>query len=383
MMSNRNTTIFIIAIVLILAVGLISPVVHAESVPEAREFTVRIKPGGTITINSHVNITEEVFNRKLVQELLQTIFDPDIQARAKTLFAEGVQAFNPLKKGRAVPIEKFQEALIYVPDDSESKAYLHYNLGNAYFDEERWAEAELAYNESLKVLENRKWGSIQGHAYFKRALVLRHRTGDLQQALLDLQKAFNAFNVARYRPGQGFTLYTIGVINLEQESYDKALPCLQGAQQFFKRTRDSIGEGLALSTIGVLNYKQGKYPEALDYFKEALKIFGKTETGQEELDTLNYVGHIYYGMGKYSDAEYYHQKALKILQKIKDPSGEATTLGFIARAKEKRNEIEEAVKLMERVVEIDKAYDAPRLLTDSAYLEELRHKLKDSTAKKQ
>ncbi|HHT9153155.1 MAG TPA: tetratricopeptide repeat protein, partial [Candidatus Hypogeohydataceae bacterium YC40] len=106
------------------------------------------------------------------------------------------------------------------------------------------------------------------------------------------------------------------------------------------------------------------------------KILYEVADRAAEGNTLNNIGLVYDNLGNYTEALRHYQEARRILREVGDRPGEGIALINIATILEKDGEIKEAVELLEKVVETDKQTKNPDLNRHTAYLEELRKKLK-------
>jgi tetratricopeptide (TPR) repeat protein len=244
-----------------------------------------------------------------------------------------------------------------------------------------------------------------------------HKQGKYTEALDHFQKVLSIRKEVKDRPGEGCTLNNIGMVYDTQDKHHEALDYYQNALGIHREVGDRSGEGGTFNNIGLVYHKQGLFPKALDYYQKALRISQELGDRPGEGGTLNNIGLIYYRLGKHINAlDYYqkalgirreagdrpgegsilnniglvhdiqgkhpealdyYQRALKIFQELGDRPGEAVTLCNIAHIREMERKIGEAVKLMERVIEIDKETHHPALAAHTAYLEELRRRLKE------
>ncbi len=305
-----------------------------EKSPTVTIETIR---GGNVTFNVFPNVKEDQLNEKVFQETLAQAESDKLKA----LFAAGSNAFQLAKKHSSLKeydeaIQKFSEALQYLPENSELSAAVHYNLGNVYSAKYEWPQAESAFGETISILEKKQVTKTLSHAYNNLAMCF-YSTGRVKEALEKIQKSLK---IAR-------------------------------------DLRDHQGEGATLNNIGAVYQSRGKYTEALDYYKKALPIFKEIGHREGEGTTLNNIGRVHWSLGQYQEALDYYNKALPIRREIGDRAGEGTTLSNIAVIMEKQGNIKEAVELMEKVVEIDKETQNPDLASDTAYLESLRRRLKE------
>ena len=107
---------------------------------------------------------------------LNKSLEEEVKEKAKALIHEGVVL---CKKGkREEGIASFREALQLDPGNEK----IHYDMGIAYFELERYAEAIKCFTKAIEI--NKEFGD----AYFNRAAAYR-QIDEFEKAVVDSEKA--------------------------------------------------------------------------------------------------------------------------------------------------------------------------------------------------
>jgi tetratricopeptide (TPR) repeat protein len=129
-------------------------------------------------------------------------------------------------------------------------------------------------------------------------------------------------------------LFNVGIVELRQGSYVKALPHLQQAYAITQATRDRVGEGRVLTTIAFAQGKLGNYPGALDSSNRAIEIARDVNDLFGEAVSLNGIGTIEYEQGRLVDALQSFRQAFALEHELKNVAGEAYDLAQIGNAEQ-------------------------------------------------
>jgi tetratricopeptide (TPR) repeat protein len=157
------------------------------------------------------------------------------------------------------------------------------NIGYLYYAQGRYADAELAYKQALKLWQ--AW-----------------RTDDAYDAFIA-----NVLNNLAL-------LYTI------QDDLSKAEPLCEQAFQIRKRLfgEEHLDVAMSLNNLAAIYEAQKRYTKAESLYQQALKI-RKSLLGDEHPGvslTLNNLAYLYYTQGRYSEAEPIYQQVLEIDQRL-------------------------------------------------------------------
>lgn len=231
-----------------------------------------------------------------------------------------------------------------------------------------------------KLLERRGWlekmpmqfHEQTGHYHYYMYLeVRRGSTSELEAAFWQFYRAGNRERIEELgRRLAGFYY--------NHAFYAEALKVCGGVEELW-------GEQLSwwyCNRIGLIMDNTGSYDLSLEYYQRCMNILESTAhpTG-EDLEnkgvTLNNISTIYQARGDYDTALRYLEQSLKISEQIGDIAGEAVKCFNMARIFEQTGQIEKAIPLVERTVEIDQITQNPDLESDMRYLMKLRGKLSE------
>lgn len=201
-----------------------------------------------------------------------------------------------------------------------------FELGKKLFSLKEFDEAINKFRESLEYLP--EGSELQAYVYYNLG-----NTYFAKSMWAEAKAAYGKCIEIGEKKTPGAVYNNLGMVFFSIDNFQEALQYLLSALKTFQQIKDHPGEGATLNNIGAVYYKQRKYPDALKHFQEALKIYQ---------------------------------------QEVVDRHSEAVMIGSIAKIREAMGEIEEAIRLMEKVVEIDKETQDPDLAVHTEYLEKLK-----------
>ncbi|PLX12526.1 MAG: hypothetical protein C0594_02310, partial [Marinilabiliales bacterium] len=227
-------------------------------------------------------------------------------------------------------------------DTTRIKTYL--NIGDIY--EYNMPDTALFYYEkALSLTENSstKQGSTDPHTE-KVQILLRAKTllfigiiymdqGSYNKAINLFLKSLKIFEEYGNKKGMSACYNNIGIIYRNQESYEKAIEYFLKALKIFEELGDKNGMSACYTNTGLVNSDQGNFGKAIEYYLKSLKI--KEERGDKKgmSACYNNIGLIYSSQENYDKAIKYFLKSLKIDQERDDKNGMAIVYGNIASVK--------------------------------------------------
>jgi tetratricopeptide (TPR) repeat protein len=197
---------------------------------------------------------------------------PQAQPKIKDPFEEGLEHKKKYEYDEA--IKSFRYALTKEPTGSQ-KAALLLLIGNCFFEQSRFAEAEGHYKEAVAT-----------------AIEANEQTG--------LAATYN----------------NIGLIYDSKGDYDKALEWYQKSKKITEQFGDQAGIATTYNNIGGIYDSKGDYDRALEWYQKSLKITGQIGDQAGLAATYNNIGGIYDSKGDYDKALEWYQKSLKITEQI-------------------------------------------------------------------
>jgi len=191
--------------------------------------------------------------------------------------------------------------VIYILSDLGIVSLLH----ERYADARRYSEASISLAERLKnsAAPAGAWPDAFGIAGSLRTLgELSLRDGDIDQAILQFQRALNLLNELNRDHSYDFyvteTYAGLGRVYTSAGDHVKALASLNSARQ--TATADQVPK--VLSNLGYLYMEQEDYAQADAHFHQTLKIYRSANNQREESRVLLNLGVVQQRQGKHDEA---------------------------------------------------------------------------------
>lgn len=118
------------------------------------------------------------------------------------------------------------------------------------------------------------------------------------QALVDLEKAQDYFNIAGNKAESATTLRNIGNVYHSMNLFDAAISCYEKALAIVRAEYDQLGIGYNLGNIGHVYQKMQRYDDARRYMLETLEILTSINDTLGLSDLLNNLGNVTIALGK-------------------------------------------------------------------------------------
>lgn len=169
----------------------------------------------------------------------------------------------------------------------------HESLGDMLRREERWDEANSAYDRAVELLgtpRSNDWG-----IFFARGIVLE-RQQQMDAAEADFRLALSL------SPNQPQVLNYLGYSLVEQRSkLDEALEMIQTA------VAARPGDGYIIDSLGWVLYRLGRYEEAVQPMERAVELMAVDPIVNDHL------GDVYWAVGRKLEAEFQWRRALSFV----------------------------------------------------------------------
>jgi CHAT domain-containing protein/Tfp pilus assembly protein PilF len=217
------------------------------------------------------------------------------------------------------------------------------NIGKIYNDVAEWEKALEFYGQALQVF--RAIASKQNEAITLNNIGIAYsQTGEQEKALGYLQQALPLIRAGGNKNSEAYTLLNIGFVYRRSGESQKALAYYSQAQAIQRETNNAAQEGDTLDQIGMAYSAEGRHENALDYHRRAVEIQRATGNVRREALALINLGEVYNLLDQPDKALEPFSQALLILRNISDLSSAATALQGVARAEQKRGDLEAARK---------------------------------------
>jgi len=181
----------------------------------------------------------------------------------------------------------------------------------------KWKEAEINFNESLK-LSNK----IDDHARIitsnNNIGLLKKTKGFYGDALLCFEQNLKLSKTSKNNDGTIKSLQNIGEIYRIQDEYEKSIRFFKKALFISKKIKNENFLTSIYAGLGVVYKKMGDYDLAMEYYQKRLHICKMIGDIQGEFHAYNNIGNIYSFQGEYKKAEMNLHKSINLAKKIGD-----------------------------------------------------------------
>lgn len=220
------------------------------------------------------------------------------------------------------------------------------NIGKLYNDAADWQKALEYYQQALAVFKSLKL--VQNEAIALNNIGIAYgQSGEQDRALDYLQQSLPLLREVKNRNSEAYTLLNIGRIYRRLNQYEKALDYFNQAEAIQRETQNRAQIGETLDEIGVAYSAEGQFEKALDYHRQSLEIQRSTGNVRREAVVLTNLGETYNSLKQPDKAVQQFNSALAIFRNINDLANAAVALEGIARAEQKRGNLEGARKNIE------------------------------------
>ncbi|GFE52206.1 hypothetical protein So717_39590 [Roseobacter cerasinus] len=244
----------------------------------------------------------------LAAELFEELEQYDQAIKVYRTVPQTDPAYHAAELGRAAALRRSgkPEASIEVLEQlTRSHGHLaavQSSLGDALRQQDRFAEAVVAYNRAAALLEDR--GGPSWFLYYARAIAYE-RQDNWAEAESDFRAAL-AIN-----PGQPQVLNYLGYSLVEQQvKLEEALEMIERA------VAASPDSGYIIDSLGWALYRLGRYEEAVPHMERAVELMPVDPVVNDHL------GDVYWAVGRKREAEFQWARALSFVDED-DASGEA------------------------------------------------------------
>ncbi len=236
----------------------------------------------------------------LVASLLDDLGQYELATAAFDRVPREDPSFHAAELGRAEAlrrsgnVDRAIEVLKQLSETHPDLAVVHTTLGDVLRRDERFAEAEAAYDDAIALFGGDEEG--QWVVYFARGIA-HERTDDWEAAEADFRKALEL------RPEQPQVLNYLGYSFVEMETnLDEALDMIERA------VAAQPDSGYITDSLGWVLYRLGRYDEALIHMERAVELLPVDPVVNDHL------GDVYWAVGRTREAEFQWHRALSFTE---------------------------------------------------------------------
>lgn len=285
----------------------------------------------TEIITTHLSVTEKV------NELL-SVFDERRKQRDIACASIGIEMYQlALDSGNkelwikastaltgyfAEITSEFDKAIHYIKEgisllddevDAEIKSEFYRRLGLNYDYLGELILSKHAYDDSIRLLENRK--NLSEPAFLTLARSLFNQSiiyGDLSLEALHhdyLQRAFEYFSRGNYKSGIARCYISFGVEEYDKKDLKKSLEFYQKAIEIADETNDIPPYCIAMGNSGIVYADKGEFEKAIDCAEKAIARVKNQANKHFELSIFQMSGRIYQVAKNLEKADYWFAEA--------------------------------------------------------------------------
>lgn len=319
-----------------------------STVEEKQSAAIELdKSGNSASENKDYNLA--VLYHENALDLLKDV--PATLETASITFNLGNDYFNSEKYLKAIELYRKAIPIYRKFGKTDGEANSLFNIGGALLNLKNYEKSTLIYEQALPVL-------IKAGDESNRAQALSN-IGDNYRNLKEHEKAVKYYEQALViyqksgdKTNEGSLLFSIAGSYFDRSEYEKALEYYQSAVPVYRQLKDRENEAALLSNIGLSYAKLEKESEAFDYLNQTLKILAEIKNPALEARTYLILGEIYVETGRSSDALKQFEQSLKSSREGKDRLLETAALRGIGSSYSELGNYETALKYHQEALKI-------------------------------
>ena len=263
---------------------------------------------------------------------------PNIAERAEELLDKGNQARDARKFAEAE--DAYKETLKIKPRDARAA----YGLGNVYADQQRWADAEAAYRNSVT------WAPTDADAYVALSVVL-------------VQPRADGDNAKRFADAESFARKSVQIDPKNAVGWDRLGVALQARGLANSETEHSYRRAIELDPQFAVAYAHlARVLNRMNKYTEAAPLYDKAVELAKDPATLNLIADSLQGEQLWPQSEPVLKKALEL------DSNNPTSLLLMGRLLLVNKRYQEAEPYLKSATEVSSRAFQPFNLLARAYL---------------
>ena len=226
---------------------------------------------------------------------------------------------------------------------------LFFEIGNLYFDFDRYELALINFRQSLNWAE--KYGRPDmGDVYHMLGMVYekQHQMG---KSLHFYRQALEWYEKEKREYDFGNTYHQIGRVYEEQHKWEESLRYYRQALESYKKIGNEYELGGTYHQIGTVYQRQGKWEEALQYYHHALEWKEKTGDGDNLGTTYHQIAMVYQEQGKWEEALQYYRQALEGKKRAGNDYNLGNTYHQIGNVYQQQHKWEESLRYYQLALE--------------------------------
>ncbi len=261
------------------------------------------------------------------------------------------------------------------------------SLGLALKNAGRFDEAELAFLESLEVVDRflDALHRVRAQVSSNLGLLARDR-GELDEAVRFYSQAQREYETIEDLAGAAGMLVEVGIVHKDASRLSEAQACLQQGLAGLSEEDQPTRFAAALVGLGLVHERRHEYHQARAYYDRALPVYQQTGDAANEAVVLFNLGMLCDLQKQFPEAMEHFERSLKVSEQQQDRMGIVHARSAIASVLMAGGESEAARPMLEqacrearemgyRRAELDAAHDLALLDRDEGNLDEAAERL--------
>ncbi|MHA2274049.1 MAG: tetratricopeptide repeat protein [Candidatus Hodarchaeales archaeon] len=228
---------------------------------------------------------------------------------------------------------------------SEGLSKVYHNLGNVYIFLERFDQAKKYHFKALEMAEKDDKETAIGSSLLNIGSMFYH-TGEIDKALSYFEKACKLLEEVQDEPTLATGYHNLAEVYLLRNKFKNACNYSSKALALYKKQENAIGQRLALTTYARSLNAAGLLDQSIEAY---LSILNLTDAGYQE-EVLRELGETYIALNQLDEAKKVFEKILEA--PTRTPQDEGQALDYLARIAIIEDNVEQGIKLYERLLEI-------------------------------
>ncbi len=200
-------------------------------------------------------------------------------------------------------------------NNTESKAFAIFYLGEYYFNIDDFEKAEDYYKEALLLYQSLENASQIMQLYHNLGLTNQY-INHYNEALSFYQKSIEIAESIGSKEKAAISYQDIGTLYNDLQKYSLAQQYYEKALEIYKQTNNEERIAAIYQNIGVLQYNWGDFDRSLNFYEKSLGIYEQLQDKQSIAISLSNIGLVYEECKNFNMALDYYQKALIIFEEI-------------------------------------------------------------------
>lgn len=200
-------------------------------------------------------------------------------------------------------------------NNSDSKAFAIFYLGEYYFNIDDFEKAEEYYKEALLLYQSLDNSSQIMQLCHNLGLTNQY-VNHYDEALFFYQKSIEIAESIGSKEKAAISYQDIGTLYNDLQKYSLAQNYYEKALEIYKQTNNEERIAAIYQNIGVLQYNWGDFVQSLNYYEKSFSIYEQLQDKQNIAISLSNIGLVYEECKNFNMALDYYQKALIIFEEI-------------------------------------------------------------------